>query len=95
MKKFLKIIGLYILFGAILAIIVSVTGAFEGFMAVPSLGMNSFFALVLVIVAIWLPSLAIVLFSNVAYFPFAYAKVIIAVIIVAFVLMCVYILRKK
>ena len=95
MKKLFKIIGIYILFGMILALLAAVTGSFEGFMAIPSLGMNSFLSLMLVIVLIWLPSLVVVLVSNVVYFPFAYAKLIIAAVVVAFLVLCVRIIRKK
>lgn len=95
MKKFLKITGLYLLFGAVFAVIASVTGMFEGFMAVSGLGLTSYLLMIPVIMVLWMPSLAIVLFSDVVYFPFAYAKVIVAAIILLFVLLGVRIIRKK
>lgn len=95
MKKFLKIIGLYLLFGAAFAVIASVTGMFEGFMAVPGLGLNSYLSMLLIITAVWLPSLVVVMFSDIVYFPFAHAKIIVAAIILLFLLLCMRILRKK
>ena len=95
MKKFCKIIGLYILFGAVIAAVAAITGAFEGFMAIPSLGMSSFLSSMLVVVLIWLPSLVMVLLSDTVYFPFAYSKAIIAAVVIAFLLLSVRIVRKK
>lgn len=95
MKKFLKIIGLYLLSGAVFSAVASATGMFEGFMAVPGLGFNSYLSMMIIIAAVWLPSLVMVMFSDVVYFPFAYTKIIIAAIILMFLLLCLRILRKK
>jgi len=44
---------------------------------------------------IWLPALVLIFPSAELYFPFAYAQIIIAAIIIAFILLSVRILRKK
>lgn len=95
MKKFFKITGLYLLFGAVFAAVASATGMFTGFMAVSSLGISSLLAMAAVIMLIWLPALVLILPSAKVYFPFAYAQIIFAAIIIAFILLSVRILRKK
>ncbi|MBR2028832.1 MAG: hypothetical protein IKA10_07610 [Oscillospiraceae bacterium] len=95
MKKFLKIIGLYLWFGALLAFIASGTGMFNGFMAFHSLGTTSFLAMIAVIMLVWLPSLVLILPSAEMYLPVPYIKLIIAAIIVVFIFLLVRILRKK
>lgn len=95
MKKFLKIIGLYLFFGAVFAAVAAATGMFTGFMAVQSLGVNSFLATIAVIMLVWLPSLVLILPSAEMYLPAPYIKLIIVAIIVVFILLTVRILRKK
>ena len=95
MKKFFKIIGLYLFFGAVLAAVAANTGMFNGFMAVPSLGINSFLAMIAVIVLVWLPSLVLIFPEAEVYLPIPYIKLIVAAIIVVFLLLLVRIIRKK
>ena len=95
MKKFFKIIGLYLFFGAVLAAVAANTGMFNGFMAVPSLGINSFLAMIAVIVLVWLPSLVLIFPAAEVYLPIPYIKLIVAAIIVVFLLLLVRIIRKK
>lgn len=93
MKKFFKIIALYILIGAVLAVLASVFGAFESFTMI--LGTGSYLIMMLTVMAGWLPFVVTALLSDIVYFPFAYAKAVIVVVIIAFLLLCMRILRKK
>lgn len=98
MKKALKVVGLYLLFGAIIAITISVFGGYEDLLINKTMGNMSilgYMILMLTIIAFWLPSLVFILFSKNIYLTFAYTKPILVAVIAVFILLSVYIVKHS
>lgn len=98
MKKAFKILGLYLLLGAIIAVTVSVFGGYENLLINNTMGDMSIFGymgLMLAIIAFWLPSFVLMLFSKNIYLTFAYAKPVLIAFMAVFIFLSVYLIRHS
>ena len=98
LKKILKIIGLYLLFGIIITLIVSTFGgAYQKLLIGQSMGnmdfkdflfLNSYVAL------LWQPMIVVMFFSKINFYSSIYIKIASIVIVIVFLLLCIRIIRK-
>lgn len=98
LKKILKIIGLYILFGIIISLIVSTFGgAYQKLLVGQSMGsmdFSSFLFLNGYVALLWLPMIVVMFFSKINFFSSIYIKIASIVIVIVFLLLCIRIIRK-
>ncbi|MGN1404862.1 MAG: hypothetical protein ACI4WM_01220 [Erysipelotrichaceae bacterium] len=98
LKKILKIIGLYILFGIIIALIVSTFGgAYQKLLVGQSMGSMDFSDFLFLngyVALLWLPMIVMMFFSKINFFSSIYIKIASIVIVIVFLLLCIRIIRK-
>lgn len=98
MKKFFKILALYLLFGIIIALAITIFGGQRFLINGLTLGfmnINDYLLLTLYVIVLWLPLCVIVLFSKINLFKNAYITSITIIILIIFVLLSVLILTRK
>ncbi len=98
LKKLLKISVLYIIFGIIISVVVSFMGAYRSLVILGTMGeitFTEYFSLMGYVALLWLPVAVTALFSATGYYNLANYKVFIALLILAFVVGSVYILKRK
>ena len=98
LKKILKIIGLYLLFGIIIALIVSTFGgAYQKLPIGQSMGsmdFSGFLFLNAYVALLWLPMIIVMFFSKINFFSSIYIKIAVLLIVFVFLLLCIRIIRK-
>ena len=98
LKKTLKIIGLYLLFGIIIALIVSTFGgAYQKLLIGQSMGsmdFSGFLFLNAYVALLWLPMIIVMFFSKINFFSSIYIKIAVLLIVFVFLLLCIRIIRK-
>ena len=98
LKKILKIIGLYLLFGIIIALIVSTFGgAYQKLLIGQSMGNMDFMGFLFLnsyVALLWLPMILVMFFSKINFFSSIYIKIVSIVIVIVFLLLCIRIIRK-
>ena len=98
LKKILKIIGLYLLFGIIIALIVSTFGgAYQKLLIGQSMGNMDFMGFLFLnsyVALLWLPMIVVMFFSKINFFSSIYIKIVSIVIVIVFMLLCIRIIRK-
>lgn len=98
LKKILKIIGLYILFGIIIALIVSTFGgAYQKLLIGQSMGNMDFSGFLFLngyVALLWLPMIVVMIFSKINFFSSIFVKIASIVIVIVFLLLCIKIIRK-
>lgn len=98
LKKILKIIGLYLLFGIIIALIVSTFGgAYQKLLIGQSMGsmdFSGFLFLNAYVALLWLPMIIVMFISKINFFSSIYIKIAVILIVFVFLLLCIRIIRK-
>ena len=98
LKKILKIIGLYLLFGIIIVLIVSTFGgAYQKLLIGQSMGsmdFSGFLFLNAYVALLWLPMIIVMFISKINFFSSIYIKIAVILIVFVFLLLCIRIIRK-
>ena len=98
LKKKLKIIGLYLLFGIIIALIVSTSGgAYQKLLIGQSMGNMDFMGFLFLnsyVALLWLPMIVEMFISKINFFSSIYIKIAVILIVFVFLLLCIRIIRK-
>ena len=98
LKKTLKIIGLYLLFGIIIALIVSTFGgAYQKLLIGQSMGNMDFMGFLFLnayVALLWLPMIIVMFISKINFFSSIYIKIAVILIVFVFLLLCIRIIRK-
>ena len=98
-KKLLKIAGLYLLFGFIIAVVFSAFGGYKDFVINQVLGSMTTIEYIGVLASVsvigWFPIFANEITSEFKVFAFPYSTYIIPAVVVIFLLLCLRILFKK
>lgn len=94
MKKFIKIILLYLLFGVIIALAVTFGGAYTGLVINSGLGHMSMWrytSLMSAVIIGWVP----VLISSTIFHVIPCIEIIAAVVFIVFIVLCLIIIKSK
>lgn len=98
MKIILKLVGLYLVLGIIVAIIITVFGGYENLLINQTMGnisISGYSTLMFYVIAFWLPSFVFILFSKDIYLTFAYAKPILFLFIALFIGLSIYVIKHR
>ncbi len=98
LKKLLKIILLYVLFGILISCIVSVCGGYQNLLIEQTMGNMNLFEYICIlayIVLLWCPMMLFMMFSNINFLNSLYLKISAILIIIVFFILCIRILSKK
>ena len=98
-KKALKIVGLYLLFGFIIAVVFSVFGGYRDFVINQVLGPMTTFEYIGVLASVsvvgWFPIFINDITSVFKVFAFPYATQVITATVIIFLLLCLRIIFKR
>ena len=98
MKKSLKICAVYLVFGILIAAMISLSGAYENLIINQVFGaitLIQYIIFMLLVVVLWLPTFVFLIFTASDYLRYEYYNIILVGVIAAFVILAIIIIKHN